>query len=343
MATLIQFRRGTALEWFTANPILAEAELGLVIDTGRYKIGDGINHWNDLGNEELSPTITALELAETTVSDVEDGHISLYAGSLAGRLMPRYLGPSGLDTALQPLLARNKVGYWCPPGGSATLPGVFGYTAHTVVGTATTRAVATTNIMTRMRRLGFVSAGTAGSLVSLRVALAQVTTGTGSAGGFAKCCRFGISDAAEVAGARMFIGMSTNTAAPTNVEPSTLTNCIGVGHRSADTTLHIFYGGSSAQTPINLGANFPSNTRNTDAYDLTLFAPVSGPNVGKIGWEVLRLGTEYKASGWIDPAGGVALPGSTTLMTYFWGYRTNNATALPVGIDLMSDYIETDY
>ncbi len=343
MTTLIQIRRGTAAQWALANTLLAEGEIGLVTDTGQYKIGDGVTLWNDLTFTTLTGTFDALDLTEGSVSSAENGHIALYAGSLGGRLMPRYVGPSGLDTALQPFIARNKVGYWCPPGGAATLPGVFGYTALTAVGTATTRTVTTTNVFTRMRRLGYVSAASAGSLASLRVAVAQVTTGTGSLGGFHKVCRFGISDAADVAGARMFVGMAVSTSAPTNVEPSTLTNCIGVGHRSADTNLHIFYGGSSAQTPINLGANFPSNTRNTDAYDLTLFAPVSGDAAGKVGWQVTRLGTEHVASGWIDPAGGVALPGSTTLMTYMWAYRTNNATALAVGLDLMSDYIETDY
>jgi hypothetical protein len=48
MAISIQLRRGLAIEWEIVNPILAQAELATEIDTGRFKLGDGIRHWNDL-------------------------------------------------------------------------------------------------------------------------------------------------------------------------------------------------------------------------------------------------------------------------------------------------------
>lgn len=48
MASRIQFRRGTAVEWSTANPILAEGELGVELDTSKCKVGDGILNWNSL-------------------------------------------------------------------------------------------------------------------------------------------------------------------------------------------------------------------------------------------------------------------------------------------------------
>jgi len=46
----LQFRRGTAAEWGAtgANPILAEGEMGIELDTHKFKLGDGITHWNDL-------------------------------------------------------------------------------------------------------------------------------------------------------------------------------------------------------------------------------------------------------------------------------------------------------
>lgn len=48
MAIQIQFRRGTASEWTSANPILALAEMGIETDTDLFKIGDGVLHWQDL-------------------------------------------------------------------------------------------------------------------------------------------------------------------------------------------------------------------------------------------------------------------------------------------------------
>jgi hypothetical protein len=48
MAIQIQFRRGTASEWTAANPILAQAEMGIETDTRAYKIGNGATAWASL-------------------------------------------------------------------------------------------------------------------------------------------------------------------------------------------------------------------------------------------------------------------------------------------------------
>lgn len=340
MATLIQLRHDTAAAWASVNPVLAAGELGLTTDTGVYKIGDGTTAWNSLSYAGLTPTVTTLDTVVTTnPGAAASGHMTVYSKYVSGRAMLKAVGPSGLDYAAQPWMARNKIGVWQPQGNSTVLPGVFGYTGPTIVGTLTSRNVATTNGFNMLRRIGIVTAATAGSLASYRIAAAQVTTGTGSGGGFHKIMRFGISDAVLVSGARMFMGMSSSTSAPTNVEPSTLTNSIGIGHGAADTNMMLFYGGSTKQTPINLGANFPIDT-NTSAYELALFSPPSG--AGEINYEVTNLNNGYVATGTITPAGGVALPGSTTLLSYAWGYRTNNATAAAVGLDIAGDYIETD-
>lgn len=41
-------RRDTLTNWSTNNPILAEGEMGLEKDTGRWKVGNGIDGWNAL-------------------------------------------------------------------------------------------------------------------------------------------------------------------------------------------------------------------------------------------------------------------------------------------------------
>lgn len=266
--------------------------------------------------------------------------LSVFSRAIAGRRLLAQVGPTGLDTALQPLLARNKIGYWSAPGNATTVPGVLGFTVPTVSGfTVTGRNVATTNLFTRMRRLGYQTAATAGAVGNWRHIVGQFTVGgvTGL-GGFFYVLRFGFSDPVVVTDARCFMGMRLS-ATPSNVEPSTLTNCIGVGCRAADTTMHIFYGGSSAQTPIDLGAAFPAKTSNVDAYELALFSP---PNSGNVDWQVTNLATGAVASGKIINSGAAVLPTETTLLA-IWGYRTNNATAAIAGLDVMSAYIETDF
>lgn len=48
MSIRIQLRRGNASEWTSANPILAIGEFALELDTHKYKIGNGVDAWNDL-------------------------------------------------------------------------------------------------------------------------------------------------------------------------------------------------------------------------------------------------------------------------------------------------------
>jgi hypothetical protein len=48
MAVQIQFRNDTAANWALANPILAQGEMGVELDTRKFKFGDGLTEWNDL-------------------------------------------------------------------------------------------------------------------------------------------------------------------------------------------------------------------------------------------------------------------------------------------------------
>jgi len=48
MSVRIQLRRDTAINWTTNDPILAEGELGLEIDSGRWKVGNGLHAWDAL-------------------------------------------------------------------------------------------------------------------------------------------------------------------------------------------------------------------------------------------------------------------------------------------------------
>jgi hypothetical protein len=48
MAVQIQFRNDTAANWTSADPILAQGELGLETDTSQFKIGNGSDSWTEL-------------------------------------------------------------------------------------------------------------------------------------------------------------------------------------------------------------------------------------------------------------------------------------------------------
>ena len=287
----------------------------------------------------LSLSADTLTLEEISTPTPPLSAATIFVRNKADRRMTGQVGPSGIDYTFQPSLYGNKVAFWNPPGNATTVPGVLGMAALTAQGTATARNVTTTNLLTRTKRLSVVSHNPTGSLAGYRLGVAQYTIGDGSgAGGFMFVIRFGVSDAQTAT--RMFIGMRNSTATPTNVEPSTITNCIGVGNGEANTNLFIYYGGSAAQTPIDLGANFPCNTNSADLYELTIFSSPNSNN--SVGYRVERLNTGDIASGTLTGVAGTALPLSTTLLTMNT-FRTNNASTGAVALDYVSIYFETDY
>lgn len=62
----IVLRHGTSTEWLAANPVLAEAELGVDVTLSRFKLGDGVTRWDLLpwqstSLETLNDTLTLID------------------------------------------------------------------------------------------------------------------------------------------------------------------------------------------------------------------------------------------------------------------------------------------
>ena len=149
------------------------------------------------------------------------------------------------------------------------------------------------------------------------------------------------SDPAGVSGRREFIGMSSSTSAPSNVEPNTLTNTIGVGQLSTDATQYYWIqGGNSAQTAVAIGTSLGAPAGNsTTAWELAIFAPASVANTFYL--QLTNLSTGATASTTMSGSATVVPQSSTLLAWRHWA--TNNATAAAVGMDLCSLYFETDF
>lgn len=69
MATLIQIRRGTASEWSSANPVLANGEIGFISDENKIKIGDGTTSFSSLNYLEAEAYIDSVELGTDTTGN----------------------------------------------------------------------------------------------------------------------------------------------------------------------------------------------------------------------------------------------------------------------------------
>ena len=60
MADIIQIRRDTTVNWNSANPILADGEMGFDTTNKKFKVGNGTTAWNSLDYNVASDTPTAL-------------------------------------------------------------------------------------------------------------------------------------------------------------------------------------------------------------------------------------------------------------------------------------------
>lgn len=92
----IKLRRGTAAQWTSSNPTLAEGEMGLETDTLKFKVGDGASAWNDLsywntGGGGGSGTVTSVAQTVPTGFSVSGSPIT-GAGTLAITYATGYQG-----------------------------------------------------------------------------------------------------------------------------------------------------------------------------------------------------------------------------------------------------------
>lgn len=79
MAIQIQLRRGTASEWTSANPILAQGEFGYESDTTKFKVGNGTASWS-----LLSYASAGLDAATASTLFVLDTSFNAKGDILAG-------------------------------------------------------------------------------------------------------------------------------------------------------------------------------------------------------------------------------------------------------------------
>jgi hypothetical protein len=277
--------------------------------------------------------------AVATPSAPAAGGLKLFGRGVAGRLLPAIIGPSGLDTSLQPYLARNKIGYALPTGNAATV-NTLGIVL-TGAGTATAKNWASTNRYTKMRGVEYlITTASTTALVGFRGGAAQFTIGSNAAGdgGFHFVCRWGPATGVATATTRAFVGMSTSVGAGTDVEPSSRTGQVGMGWDAADTNIQFMHNDASGvSTKIDLGPSFPVPTADrTDVYEIAMFSPPG--TTQSVTYEITNLNTGAVATGTVT----TDLPSTTTGLNPFASFSVGGTSSV-IGICLFSLYIETDY
>jgi hypothetical protein len=164
----------------------------------------------------------------------------------------------------------------------------FGYMVPTVGATTYSSIRATTNVIQVGVSADFTN-------VTPRMLYASITTAgnfaiqRGTAGGaftFATTLkmywkrRFQIDS--NISGSRFVCGLSNafQLSAPTNVEPDTLINTIGVCKLSTSNNLHFFWNDATGlATTVDLGVNYPANNVTAYTYDLEIYKELGTANI----------------------------------------------------------------
>lgn len=227
---------------------------------------------------------------------------------------------------------------WKASAGVAA-PSAIGGAAPTAIGTNTLAAPATTNLFTRKPRTEYlVTVAATTAIAGWRGVVNTVTVGGDAAtvGGFFYRCDWGPATGVATATSRAFVGLRNLSTAPTDVEPSTLINCIGMGWDAADTNVQIMHNdGSGACTKIDLGFAVPTADR-TQLYELEMFSPKG--TTQSVTYTVTNINTGAVATGTVT----TNLPGTTALLSS-QGWMSVGGTSSVIGIALNSMWLDPLY
>lgn len=322
-----------------ADKLLFRDNIGAAAAAGDSVITRLAAQWNAIGNSTSIHANGALHAITGTaavrnVALLDTGH-AITAISGTTFTSAGFPGSNGMVCQFSGTLIPAGVlaGTWYyirdAASGSFSVAATLGGAAIAVSGAITAlKVLLPVGTFYRHRRLGIVSAATAGSTAGTRhSALQWAVTSDKVLGGWQFASRFGVSDAAAVANARLFVGMVGTNAVLSNANPSALKNCIGVGADSGDANLSIIHNdGSGTAVKIDLGSDFPANTRNSAMIELVLRCN----DDLTVTYKVTNLTTAITTQGNL----ATDLPMDLQLLApQHW--RNNGATALAVALDVV--------
>lgn len=148
-------------------------------------------------------------------------------------------------------------------------------------GTETANAFATTNALTRRKRVTNTSATPAGSGAGYQLTLPTVYRGGATGyGGFRFLTRFAVST--MPASWRAFIGLAATGGAFANADPSSNVNMVGIGKDAADTAWQVMSNdasGTATKAAALNATNFPINSA-TAIFEVEFYCPPgNAPNI----------------------------------------------------------------
>jgi hypothetical protein len=231
----------------------------------------------------------------------------------------------------RPIPENGGAPYW--RGVFAAFPGGGGLQGRgitlTVTGTATAYAVANTNRITAIPAVeALVTTASTTAVAGFRINALPFRLGQiGGAGWLYMRTLVRNATGGATATTRGFFGLRGASAAPTDVNPSSLVNIVGLGWDSGDVNLSIIHNdGAGTASKIPLGVDFPRPLLDrSQAWDFTILSD----GQGNVYWAVRSLANGATASGVIN----TDLPAENTLLT-FVSYISVGGTSSVIGVGL---------
>lgn len=317
-------------------------------------VGGRIEYTSESGWQVYAPSaVAALNPAFTGYADwsaitdpsaPSSGILRTYAKSVAGRVVPKWTPPSGVDTPFQAALWGNNVVMYLPNTGTTaglnlgTPWSVTTTVAHPAptagIWTQCKRTTSTNVVTTQNQTLGV------SSIVSTA---AQFWRGNSSGlGGFFFFARFGIETltAGSPNATRLFVGLHSGT---TNILASDTVpaiSAIGLWHDTTDgaNVINLLTKDGTTATKNTLSGSPTTPYQTGQAYDFYLYAK---PNDSVIYYRLDNFNLDTTLC---DSSISTTIPLNTAFMGPVVGMSngTANTTASTVGIGINRIYIESD-
>jgi hypothetical protein len=323
VGSLAYFRGGTWYEFTAYEGLLKVVGAALKLYTGSAWAVYGGGGGGGLSNPM------------TTAGDI-------ITGGASGTPQRLPVGPNG-----HVLTAASGAPVWAPGGSGDWLESVqemrgfnntsswnvFGQQAPTATGSPRAQLIEATNAATARPRVGAdVTPATATAVAGWRVGTRQCYVGSGTSGGFVFSGGFVIYDGATNSSHRAFLGLFAAGTAPTDVNPSTIVDMLGVGYDAADTNVQFFHNDASGTaSKIDTGIAKPT-TNNSRGYLVNIDCPPGGPVTFSIR-EVVT-GATFTATA------STNLPAATTFLGGL-GYASVGGVSSVIGIAFYRQMVKT--
>ena len=275
-------------------------------------------------------------VGESLPSAPTAGAVRLYGGQIANRPTIFYRNADGKALPLQNSFARSRIA-WATANGNTTTVSVFGLTI-TNTGTATAAATGSGSFYASQRRVDIlVTSASTTAVAGFRYNESQMWRGdTAGFGGFLFNCRWGPSTGVATSTTRGFCGLMSATGAPSDANPSSNNNVLGMGWDNGDTNISFMHKtGSGTVVKETLSGSWPRpSVNNTDVFDISIY---SAPNGSTIEYEITNLTTGVTTRGSVSSD----LPANTTFLCPKC-YMSVGGTSSVIGVSLFNMFIESD-